>query len=163
MSENTTTEAVTVATEAKTRDYSQYTTKAPSHLHVDFAKYIASKTGFEADPKVIQLALALHGEYQGSDERKAAREAEAAERKAQAEAAKAAKKGGPRSPEARELKKLLSAVGALKELEQPVPVKTTKRIAELEAELAKAAGELTDVEVPEQAEAPVEQSETVNA
>jgi hypothetical protein len=151
----------TTAETAKTRDYSQYLQKAPSHLHVDFAKYITTKTGFEGvDPKVIQLALALHGEYQSSDERKAAREQEAAERKAAQEAAKATKKGGPRSPEARELKQLKEAAATLEKLNQPVPSKTTKRIAELEAELAKLAGH---VEVPAQADAPVEQPETVDA
>jgi hypothetical protein len=145
MSEQTTTE-----TAAKTRDYSQYETKAPSSLHKSFADYIEAKTGHKADPKIIQLALGLHGEYQASDERKAAREQEAAEREAAKNEAKAAKQGGPRSPEARELKKLKSAVGALQELDQPVPAKTSKRIAELEAILAAATGDATDVEVPEQ-------------
>lgn len=164
MSETTTTE--TTATETtKTRDYSQYETKAPSSLHLDFAKYIEAKTGHAADPKLIQLVLGLHGEYQGSDERKAAREAEIQAREAAKAEAKAAKTGGPRSPEARELKKLKSIVGGLQELDQPVPAKTTKRIAELEAILAAAAGEPTDVEVPEQKseETKVEQSETVNS
>lgn len=149
---------------AKTRDYSQYLQKAPSHLHVDFAKYIESKTGFEGvDPKVIQLALALHGEYQGSDERKAAREQEAKEREAAKLAAKEAKKGGPRSPEARELKQLKSAAETLEKLGQPVPAKTTKRIAELEAVLANLPTGPTGFEIPEQAEAPAENTETVDA
>lgn len=152
-------------TEAKTRDYSQYLQKAPSHLHEDFAKYIESKTGFKGvDPKVIQLALALHGEYQSSDERKAAREKEAQERKAAAEQAKASKKGGPRSPEARELKQLQAAAETLEKLGQPVPSKTTKRIAELEALLAELQGDAKDVELPAQKSEETEvKAEAVNA
>lgn len=144
-----------VETAEKIRDYSQYLTKAPSHLHVDFAAYITARVGIEVDPKVIQLALALHGEYQASDERKAAREKEAAEREAAKAEAQAKKKGGARSPEARELKKLKSAAEMLESLGQPVPAKTTKRIAELEALIAGATSE--------EAPAEAEQAETVDA
>lgn len=142
----------TTTNEDKTRDYSQYKIKAPSHLHNDFAKYIEVKTGFKGiDPKVIQLALALHGEYQSSPERKAARDAEIAERKAAAEAAKSKKQGGPRSPEARELKQLKSAARTLEDLKQPVPAATKKRIAELEAKLSEATKAAEGgVEVPAQ-------------
>lgn len=163
MSENKATETVEAP---KTRDYSQYMQKAPSHLHTDFAAYIETKTGFKGvDPKVIQLALALHGEYQSSDERKAAREQEAKEREAAKAAAKTAKKGGPRSPEARELKELKAAAVTLEKLKQPVPAATKKRIAELEAELAKTAKTAEKVEVPAQksVEDKVETPEPVNA
>lgn len=166
MSENTVVETPAAETaEVKERDYSQYLTKAPSHLHTDFSKYITAKTGFEnVDPKVVQLVLGLHGEYQSSDERKAAREQERLEREAAKLAAKATKSGGPRSPEARELKKLKDAAATLKDLDQPVPAKTTKRIAELEALISKSTGDAKDeVEVPAQADAPVETPETVDA
>lgn len=148
----------------KIRDYSQYLTKAPSSLHEGFAKYIQEKTGVETvDVKVIQLALALHGEYQASPENKARQEQEKVEREAAKAAAQGAKKGGPRSPEARELKKLQSAVGALKELDQPVPSKTVKRIAELEAILMNLPAD-HKIEVPaQQTETPVETPETVDA
>lgn len=148
----------------KTRDYSQYATKAPTGLHVGLVEFIEAKTGIKVSAKDVQLAVALYADYQASPENKARAEAEKAEREAAKAAAKTEKKGGPRSPEARELKKLEQAAATLKDLDQPVPAKTTKRIEELKAIIAAATGESAEqVEVPAQAEAPVETPETVDA
>lgn len=146
---------------AKTRDLSVYADKAPTSLHEHFTVWIKEKTGIAPSVKDVQLAVSLYADYQASPENKARAEAEKAEREAAKAQAKTAKKTGPRSPEARELKELKAAAATLEKLKQPVPAATKKRIAELEAEIAKATG---DVEVPaQQTETPAEKSETVDA
>ncbi|MCA1706263.1 MAG: hypothetical protein LC808_24555 [Actinobacteria bacterium] len=73
--------------------------KAPTQLHKDFAEWLTAQTGHQADPKTVQLAVTLLGEYQKSPERQAARKAAKqanatvlAERKAKAEEKAAARK-----------------------------------------------------------------------
>lgn len=148
-------------TETKTRDLSVYATKEPTSLHVHFAQWIEAKTGIRPSDKDVQLSVSLYADFQASPENKARQEKEKAEKKAALEAAKAEKKTGPRSPEARELKQLKAAATTLESLKQPVPAATKKRIAELEAEIAKATG---NVEVPAQkSEETPAQTETVDA
>lgn len=148
-------------TESKARDLSVYATKEPTSLHKHYAAWIEEKTGIRPTDKDVQLAVALYADFQASPENKARAEQEKLEKAAAREAEKATKKTGPRSPEAQELKKLKSAAETLESLKQPVPAATKKRIAELEAIIAKATG---DVEVPaQQVETPVETPETVDA
>jgi hypothetical protein len=148
---------------AKTRDLSVYKDKEPTSLHKHFAEWIENKTGIRPSDKDVQLVVALYADFQASPENKERQEKEKAEKKAAQEAARANKKGGPRSPEARELKQLKAAAETLESLKQPVPAATKKRIAELEAEIAKATG---DAEVPAQKSdetAPAKADETINA
>lgn len=144
------------------RDLSVYATKEPTSLHKHFAEWIEKKTGIRPSDKDVQLAVSLYKDFQASPENKEQQEKEKAERKAALEAQKAEKKTGPRSPEARELKQLKAAASTLESLKQPVPAATKKRIAELEAEIAK---DTENVDVPAQKsdETKVETPETVDA
>jgi hypothetical protein len=91
MTENTTTTTDAKATEKapKAKDFTSYKEKAPTNLHRHYAMWLQEKTGitFPADvdvSKVVQLAVSLYHDYQASDENKARREQEAAERVANA-------------------------------------------------------------------------------
>lgn len=134
----------------KARDLSVYATKEPTSLHKHYAEWIEAKTGIRPSDKDVQLAVSLYVDFQASPENKARQEKEKAEKIAAREAAKVAKKGGPRSAEARELKKLQGIAEGLKDLDQPVPAKVSKRIKELTDFLQLLPEAQAEVEVPEQ-------------
>jgi hypothetical protein len=82
------TENTTSKTDAKkVKDFTAYTTKTPTNLHVHYTAWLAEKTGFNFSDaneaaKVVQLAVSLYHDYQASDENKARRELETAEKAA---------------------------------------------------------------------------------
>lgn len=86
MSENTNvTETTATETKApKAKDFTTYATKAPTSLHSHYAEWMQEKVGMtftaSADDvtKIVQLAVTLYHDYQASDENKARKAAESA-------------------------------------------------------------------------------------
>ncbi len=54
-------------TKAKDAPRADLLEKDPSELHTTFVDYIKEETGFDADPKTVQLAVLLRMEFQRSD------------------------------------------------------------------------------------------------
>lgn len=67
----------------KVKDFTAYAQKAPTNLHVHYAAWLQEKTGITFPEgtdvaKITQLAVSLYHDYQASDENKARRAAEQA-------------------------------------------------------------------------------------
>lgn len=68
---------------AKAKDFTAYASKTPTSLHVHYAEWLQEKTGITFPEgtdvaKITQLAVSLYHDYQASDENKARRAAEQA-------------------------------------------------------------------------------------
>lgn len=92
------TEATTDQATPKVRDYKKIASQEPSEQHLLCAEWLKNVTGYDVDPKTVQLVRLLNSDFQKSEQNQAFRDdrakrsAEAAaQRKAEAEAAKSAK------------------------------------------------------------------------
>lgn len=67
-------------TASKRAPYADAVDKEPAWQHVAMADWLTENTGYESDPKTIQLALGLANEWRQSDHYATARDAYVAER-----------------------------------------------------------------------------------
>lgn len=92
------------AKEVAPPEFAHYVEKEPTALQQSFTEWIEEKTGYEPDPKSVQLAVALRMTFQRSEENQADLEArrEAALAKAEARETRAAERAASKEEVAEE-------------------------------------------------------------